>query len=379
MTANPMKKILLVTRPIAPPWDEASKNFAYYLAKNITGLELHLMTKGELPNLPKNVCQHPIYTASQNDFTFSQKIRSLFFQWKNKSAFDVAHHFFTPAKLNSFFLKNLLSSKKTKSIQTVATLREDLYSDNEIKELIFGDLIITYSDYAKNKLNSLGFNNVKCVSPGIDLEKYQSREKNQKLLDLHGFKKDDFIINFTGEYTRLGAIDNVIDSFIAISSKIPTARLSLAVRVKNKRDAVKKKEVVEKLKRQNILDKVAFHDEDDYRIFDMADAYNLCDVSLFPVQNMRGKFDIPLVVPEAMACAKPVILSDLPILSELSSGENTVIIKSGDVPALAAAILDLYNNPEKRKLIGQTARKFVEDRFDIKKVAQVYEEIYKTL
>ncbi len=376
-----MKKILLVTRPIAPPWDEASKNFAYYLAKNIPNLEIHLMTKGILPELEKNIVQHPIYTASEKDFTFSQKIRSLFFQWQNRNAFDVAHHFFTPAKLNSFFLKNFLRSKKTKTIQTVATLREDLYSNEEIGKMMFGDLIITYSDYALNKLNSLGFQNVKRVYPGIDLEKYRLREKNAELLKKCGLTDQDFIINFTGEYTRLGAIDNVIDSFIAVSQKIPSARLSLAVRLKNEKDAEKKKEVMEKLENNNLLEKVSFLDSStDYgEKFDMSDAYNLCDISLFPVQNMRGKFDIPLAVVEAMACAKPVILSDLPILAELGKTGNSVIIKAGDVPNIATAILDLYDHPKKRATIGQAAQKFVAERFDIRKVAAKYEEIYKEL
>ena len=375
-----MKKILLVTRPIAPPWDEASKNFAYYLARNITGIEMHLMTKGELPDMPKNVCQHPIYTASQNDITFSQKIKSLIFQWRNKNTFDVAHYFFTPTNLNSFLIKNFLSSIKTKSIQTVATLREDLYSDAEIKNLMLGNLIITYSDYARNKLAALGFKNVKRVYPGIDLEKYQPRAKNPELLEKCGFTDKDFVINFTGEYTRLNAIDDVIDSFILITEKIPSARLSLAVRVKNERDATKKKEVIKKLKDHNIQEKVSFHDDNaDFRKFDMSDVYNLSDISLFPVQNMRGKFDIPLAVVEAMACAKPVILSDLPILAELGNEQNAVTIKSGDVSGITTAILDLYNHPEKRAAIGSAAQKFVTDRFDIKKVAEVYEQIYKEL
>jgi len=376
-----MKKILLVTRPIAPPWDEASKNFAYYLAKNMTGVEMHIMTKGLLPDLPENIIQHPIYTASENDFAFSQKVRSLFFQWRNKKAFDVTHHFFTPAKLNSFFLRHFLNSKHTKTIQTVATLREDLRSDAEIGKMMFGNLIITYSDYAAHKLERLGFQNVKRVSPGIDLEKYQPREKNLELLRKCGFSAEDFIINFTGEYTRLGAMDNVIDSFIEIAKKIPNAKLSLAVRVKNEKDAAKKKEVVEKLKTNSLLEKVSFFDNSFVcgENFDMSEAYNLCDISLFPVQNMRGKFDIPLAVVEAMACAKPVILSDLPILAELGNQNNSVIIKAGDVPGIAAAILYLYNHPEKRALIGSAAQKFVAERFDIRKVAETYEKIYEKI
>ena len=371
-----MKKILLITRPIAPPWDEASKNFAYYLARNLDTLEMHLLTKGILPELGKNIVQHPIYTSSQNDFTFSQKLRSLFFQFKNKNAFDVAHHFFTPAKLNSFFLKNFLKSKKTRTIQTVATLRQDLYSDEEIKKLMFGDIIITYSDYAKNKLNSLGFGNVKRVYPGIDIVEYKKAEKDSALMQKKNIGEKDFVINFTGEYTRLGAIDIVVDSFIEVAKKIPAAKLSMATRIKNEKDARKKTEVVKKLEENNLLEKVSFFDDGSYK---MADVYNLCDVSLFPVSDMKGKFDIPLAVVEAMACEKPVILSDLPILSELSNGQNSVIIEKGNVKQLVAAILDLYESPEKRASIGRAAREFVKERFDIKKVAEIYKQIYEKL
>lgn len=373
---NNAKKILLVTRPIAPPWDEASKNFAFNLAKGLSlneNLELHLMTSGQVFELPGGIIQEQIYTHSQNDFRFSQKIRSLIFQIQNRKKFDVVHYFFTPTKLNSFIIKNFIKNDRTKTIQTIATLREDMFSDEEIKEMLFGDLIITYSDYAKNKLSSLGFENVERVYPGIDLEKYHAQETRALY---EKYSPDDFVINFTGEYTRLEAMDIVVDAFIEIAKKIPRAKLSMAVRVKNKKDAAKKKNVIKKLERNDLLEKVVFHDDGK---FNMADIYNLCDVSLFPVQNMHGKFDVPLVVVEAMACEKPVIVSDLPILSEFAKPEHSVIIEKGNVGQLKDTILDLYGNPEKRKHIGKNARKFVEENFDIKKVAEKYAKIYELL
>jgi len=372
-----MKKILLVTRPIAPPWDEGSKNFAYYLAKNLTGFEISLMTKGILPELSNNVHQHSIYTTSEiRDFNFSQKLRALLFQFKNKGRFDINHYFFTPTKLNSFLINHFLKSPKTKTIQTVASLRDDLWSSDDIKNLMFADLIITYSDYAKNKLNSLGFQNVKRVYPGIDLEKYQPQEKNLKLMQEKNISPDDFVINFSGEYVRLGAIDLVVDSFIEISKKIPTAKLSLAVRIKNEKDAQKKEEIMEKIKKNNLLKKVSFFDNGKY---DMPEVYNLCDISLFPVQNMHGKFDIPLAVIETMACEKPVIFSDLEIIKELGNNDNSVIIEKDNLRQLTDAIFDLYQNKEKRNLLGKNARKFCEENFDIQKISEIYEDIYKAL
>jgi glycosyltransferase involved in cell wall biosynthesis len=370
-----MKKVLLITRPICPPWDEASKNFAYTLSKNVDGVEFGLLTNGRVDDLPENTRQHAIYTS--NNFSYLQKIRLIRNLRKIRKDYDILHYLFTPTKSNSFLIKHFLNYKKTaRSIQTIATLREDLYKEKEIKELLFGDLIITYSDYAKNKLNQLGFNNVKRIYPGIDLEEYKQTEKDKELMKSKNISEDDFVINFTGEYSRLGAIDLVVDSFIEVSKKIPEARLALAVRIKNDKDAQKKKEVIKKLKENNILNKIVFFDDGSYL---MPPVYNLCDISLFPVSDMKGKFDIPLAVVEAMACEKPVILSDLPILSELSNGQNSVITPRGDVDALAQAIFDLHDNPEKRKQIGEEARKFVEERFDIKKIAEIYSKIYEKL
>lgn len=373
-----MKKILLVTRPIAPPWDEASKNFAYNLAKNISAenLELHLMTSNVLDDIPKKIIQENIYTHSQNDFTFSQKIKSLFFQLKNRRDFDILHYFFTPTKLNSFIIKNFIKNSSSKSIQTIATLREDLFTDEEIKKIIFADHIITYSDYAKNKLKALGFKKVERIYPGIDLEKYKLKQKNETLMKNFSFSLSDFIIHFSGEYVRLGAMDDVIDAFIEVCKKIPNAKLLLAVRVKNEKDALKKNEIIKKLKAENILEKVAFFDNGKYP---MEDIYNLADISLFPVRNMHGKFDIPLVVIEAMACQKPVIISDIPILQEFSNKNNSIQIKSGDVKELFISILELYNNKELSELLKISSRKYVEENFNINSVAKKYQAIYQKI
>jgi glycosyltransferase involved in cell wall biosynthesis len=371
---NSRKKILLVTRPIAPPWDEASKNFAFYLAKTLDMHDFYLLTNGFVPDLPPRIHQKAIYTS--NKLTYLQRLRLLKLRNILREDFDVIHYMLTPTKLNAFSFTKLVGHKSARTIQTIATLREDLFKDKDFKNILFADLIITYSDYAKNKLNSIGFKNVKRVYPGINLEEYKKTEKNEDLMRSKNLTKSDFVINFTGEYTRGGAIDLVIDSFIEITKKIPNAKLALAVRIKNVKDAEKKKEVVEKIKKNNLADRVCFFDDGSYL---MPPVYNLCDISLFPVSNMKGKFDVPLAVIEAMACEKPIIISDLPILREFANQNNSVIIPKENKEALVKAILDLSENPAKREEIGKNARKFVEDNFDLKNIAEIYRKIYEKL
>ena len=91
---SPMKKILLATRPLVPPWDEASKNFAYFLAKSMESHHVSILTTPTwLPDLPANVTQIPCYT--KNELDFSEKLRLLSALRGLRNKFDITHYLFT--------------------------------------------------------------------------------------------------------------------------------------------------------------------------------------------------------------------------------------------------------------------------------------------
>ncbi|MFA6973551.1 MAG: glycosyltransferase family 4 protein [Parcubacteria group bacterium] len=371
-----MKRILLITRPIAPPWDEASKNFAFYLASNVKAVNFGMLTKGAVAELPANVTQHPMYTSSSLNLSLWQKLKLLKLI-SIRRQYDVLHFMLTPAKLNSFAFKNFIVDKKTKSVQTIPTLREDLFGDADLKKILFADLIITYSDHAKNKLNALGFKNVKRVYPGIDLNYYSPAAKDAGALKKLGIAPQDFIVTYPGEYVRLGATDDIVAMILQYADILKEKRIKIifACRLKNNRDILKKEEIMKKIAQQGLVEQVLFINT----YADMAQLYNLSDVIIFPVRNMRGKFDVPLAAIEPMACEKPVIISDLPILQEFANPENSVTIERGNVAQLKDAILELYDNPDKRSALGKGGRKFCAENFDIKKVAEIYQKIYEEL
>lgn len=367
-----MKKILLITRPIAPPWDEASKNFAYYLAKTTRGFEFHVLTPGQVDSLEENIKQEAIYSSVHLDWI--QRLR-LFKLAPMIKSFDIAHFMLTPNKLNTWAFKTFLTSKKTKTIQTIATLREDLFADEDFKKIIFADLVITYSDYAKNKLEKIGFANVIRIYPGIDTQLYSPSPKSLQTLQFFDIQTKDFVITYPGEYTRLGATDNIVNSLPELFAKIPNAKFIFACRVKNEKDAHKKNEMIATLKEKGIFDRIVFTDT----FSDMPKIYNLSDVVVFPVANMQGKFDVPLAVIEAFACEKPVIVSNLPILKEFTSEKNSIVINPENPVELIEAIVTLANNKEKCQEIGAAARIYTQENFNIKDVAEQYEKAYNKL
>jgi len=374
-----MKRVLLLTRPICPPWDEGSKDFAYTLAKYARDFEVHLLTHGRIADLTGNVVQHLIYSSSK--WNWMQKIRAYVFLikeflLKGGKDYDIIHSFFTPTKLNVFALELCLRNKKIKTIQTLATLRDDLYDAEKLKKIIHADFIITYSDYAKEKLEKLGFKNVKRIYPGIDINLFSLAPKKLELMKKFETTEDDFVINYTGEYVRLGDMDDIVSVFSDLAKENKNFKLHLAVRVKNRKDASKKEEVKKKFEEAGILDRVAFIDDGSYV---MEDVFNLCDISIFPVRTMTGKFDIPLAVIEAMACGKPMIASNIKRLRYFLNDNNSILINPGDREALKEKILYLYDNPEARGALGEKGMKFAREKFDIMKIVEEYEAVYKNM
>ncbi|MEA5581249.1 glycosyltransferase family 4 protein [Nodularia harveyana UHCC-0300] len=84
-----------------------------------------------------------------------------------------------------------------------------------------------------------------------------------------------------------------------------------------------------------------------------------------------------LVIVEAMACSKPVVVSQAGGASELfTHNYDAVGVPPSDAIALAAAILDLIDNPEKRQLISENARNTATKRFNSQNLAQQILTVY---
>lgn len=371
------KKILLATRPLVPPWDEASKNFAYFLGKEVRNHELTLLTTPEvLLELPDSVQQVPVFQTSHLDF--AAKLRLFSYLRKSRHAFDVTHYLFTPTKQNTRLIK-WLAQPSGKTLQTVATLREDLYSSEELKSLLFADRIIVYTDLTKSKLERLGFDNVTRVYPGIDLDLYQPRAKDQTVMATYGLTTDDFFVIYPGEYTRLGATDMLTETFLQYFQTNPDSNMKFlfACRIKNEADRVKREEIRQAVKQAGLETKILFDEQS--ATVNMAALYNTADVVIFPVENLKGKFDVPLIIIEAYACGKPVILTDLPQFLEFTNKDICVTIPKDSGEKLIESLAYLKQNREEITRLGENARRYVKDHFDLKNTAKQYEEIYASL
>lgn len=83
---------------------------------------------------------------------------------------------------------------------------------------------------------------------------------------------------------------------------------------------------------------------------------------------------------ESMACAKPVIAFNEGGNPELIDDARTgMLVETGDLEAFSRSVIELLENDDKRRMMGEAARKRVEEKFDVRKNASATQELYSRL
>lgn len=86
---------------------------------------------------------------------------------------------------------------------------------------------------------------------------------------------------------------------------------------------------------------------------------------------------LPLSAIEAMAAARPVVLTDVGGCRELvEDGSCGLIVPPGRSEAIADAVLSLLGDEQRRRSLGHAARERVRETFDVQRLATEYETLY---
>lgn len=110
---------------------------------------------------------------------------------------------------------------------------------------------------------------------------------------------------------------------------------------------------------------------------EIASFYGSCHVFALPSTDGRRE-GFGLVLLEAMACGRPVVTTPLVGVAGHLEGAG-VLVPPGDASALAAALRRLHEQREMLPEMGRQARRLVEERYTWERVADGYEELFRSL
>jgi glycosyltransferase involved in cell wall biosynthesis len=194
-------------------------------------------------------------------------------------------------------------------------------------------------------LTARGYENVTLLSRGVALEQFGPEHRSEALRRQWGAHGDEPVILLVGRLAKEKNVGLVVAAFRAIKARVPTVKLVLVG------DGPLRKALTEACPEAHFagVQKGA----------DLAAHYASADLFLFPsVTETYGN-----VVPEAMASGLAVVSYDCAAALELiDSGDNGVLVPTGDDVSFVNASVQLAVDPERIARYRAAAAKAVADR-----------------
>ena len=204
------------------------------------------------------------------------------------------------------------------------------------------------------------------VPNGIDATLFQPRPRAQMRTEL-GLRDGPIFVS-VGRLNVEKGMHHAVRALAALGSDAPEASLVIV-------GAGEQHARLEQLSRSlGVRQRVQFVGGQPHEI--VAKYLAAADVFLFPTE--RGEA-APLVLPQAMACAVPVIASDIGGIPEVvqRSGLSGILVPPGDVHQLAQAMRALARDESLRRRLGQAARRRVLVEYTVERMVEETLSVYR--
>ena len=215
-------------------------------------------------------------------------------------------------------------------------------------------LIITVSDYIKTCVQTINpqCNKTRTIHNGIDISAFSHNKKGKR--SVLGLQNDDFILVFSGRVNKDKGVMELIEAMQLLKDyqNIKLMIIGSTFFANATNDNAFTTEL--KAKAWHLKERILFTGFIPYS--KMPNYLSMADVAVIP-SVWNDPF--PTTVLEAQAMGLPIITTRRGGIPEEVTEENAILLNTDEhfVNNLAAAILDLYNHPEKREKMSAVSLK----------------------
>jgi glycosyltransferase involved in cell wall biosynthesis len=210
------------------------------------------------------------------------------------------------------------------------------------------NLIVTPAKHLAERLQPLGFDNIKVIPNAIDLHQFSPRPKDDALLRELGFRDDDIIVIHV---SNLKTLKRPLDVVYSAAESLKHNPKLVYVIVgdgpcrANMQDASRQKHIAENFRFVGWVD---YHRVPGF--------INLADMVVMPAEAETQA----RVYLETQACGRLLLASDIPGAREvIVDGETGLLFRKGDIADLTARTLLAAGDPQLRTDIGRRAQERV--------------------
>jgi glycosyltransferase involved in cell wall biosynthesis len=203
-----------------------------------------------------------------------------------------------------------------------------------------------------------------CIPNGVDAIRFRPADPTarQRIRDSLGFARDALLVGCVADLFAVKRHLDLIDAFAQVHGEIPHARLLLVG------EGPVRTAIETRVRQRGLSDVVILLGSRD----DVAELLPALDLFTL-ASDTEGMSNAIL---EAQACGLPVVATEVggnPDLVDDTCGE---LVAPRNPDALAAALLVLLRNPERRERMGISSRNRVERRHSLDAMATAYASLY---
>jgi len=243
----------------------------------------------------------------------------------------------------------------------------------ETTACLLSDQVITLNNAMKQELIRRGIdaNKIDIIPNGVDCERFQPLDKDERLLDELGLQ-DRFIIGYIGSLVGYEGLDILIKAMNLIYFENPDLHVLIVgdgVEMESLQQMVKNHELEEKF---TFTGRVPHEEVERY--------HSIVDVAVFPrTSTPVTELVTPLKPFESMAMGKCIICSDVEALSEfIIEGKNGLLFIKDSPDSLAEKLVHVRTSDESFT-IGDEARRWVEENRDWKMICSQLKDVYERM
>jgi phosphatidylinositol alpha-1,6-mannosyltransferase len=366
---------------MAPPYQDGAKCLVRDIALNLERVQASVMSVPGAPPLERtlppgaeasvgrSVELLPVYRDG-GDFapSLAQNLRAAsYLLWRARA--DLLHFVFAPNPRTSRFGAWL---RRTRAVSVVQTIASPPRSFDDIRSLLFGDIVVCQSSWTRERVEASWRGGppprLAVIPPPVPTLRSPSPAEQLDVRRRIGVAPDCPLFVYPGDLETSSGAARVADVVDPLVRDLPDAVVVFAYRKKTRRAALLAEVYQSRLDREH----VRFAENVDNVLALLATSTAV----LFPVDDLWGKVDLPIVLLEAMALGVPVVTLDWGPLRDL---HETILVPPDNPEALVRAALDVAKNPDFARDVAARQRAAVRERYDARGVARRYEDLYLEL
>jgi glycosyltransferase involved in cell wall biosynthesis len=208
------------------------------------------------------------------------------------------------------------------------------------------------------------------IPNGIDIESFQARFKKQNPKEMRqklGILETEVVVGIVSRVVKVKGHVVLLEAIKKIRSEFPNLRVLIGG------DGPFLPELKQLVHRAGLDPVFVFYGTTQ----DVTAPMSVIDIFVLPVLWEEG---FGLAAPEAMACQKPIVVSDKGALNWLITAEKSgLVVKVGDSDALAQSLKRLILDPKLRQTLSQQAELEVREKFSMTLLAKRMDEFYRSV